>query len=170
MNCVPMVWMFQPLTRQFDEAVRQAERARRRTRYLRPGTYSLWLHHRLRLPVRSCDQVYDYRFIVDNDLRFDFQQGRPIFPGVSPGWDNSPRRPADRALILHGSTPERFGAWLEGKIKATDWTLLPLPFLFVNAWNEWAEGNHLEPCERWGLAYLEALKQAVDRISGGNDG
>ena len=36
-------------------------------------------------------------------------------------------------------------------------------FIFINAWNEWAEGNHLEPCQKWGLSYLEALKRVIDK-------
>jgi hypothetical protein len=36
-------------------------------------------------------------------------------------------------------------------------------FVFINAWNEWAEGNHLEPCEKWGFGYLENTKRIIDK-------
>ena len=38
---------------------------------------------------------------------------------------------------------------------------MPDRFLFINAWNEWAEGNHLEPCQKWGKGYLEATKEIL---------
>jgi lipopolysaccharide biosynthesis protein len=83
------------------------------------------------------------------------------FRCITPGWDNSPRRRQD-ALIFHGTTPEHYEAWL--RILAQD-TLATFQgderILFVNAWNEWAEGNHLEPDQRWGRAYLEATARAL---------
>ena len=70
----------------------------------------------------------------------------PRFPCVTPAWDNTARRRNGGATILHGSTPSAFGHWLRA-VLADQPTLgqLPEPFVFINAWNEWAEGNHLEP-------------------------
>jgi hypothetical protein len=99
---------------------------------------------------------------VNHDLAYDFQTGFPIFPGVCPGWDNSVRRQNGGALIINDSTPELFESWVFKKIKKTHWDLLPERFIFVNAWNEWAEGNHLEPCECWGVEYLNAIKKALN--------
>lgn len=82
------------------------------------------------------------------------------FPCVTPQWDNTPRRPYG-AFILAGSSPELFGEWaatVADRVRA-----LPPDhrLLFVNAWNEWGEGCHLEPCERWGHGYLQAYAKAV---------
>lgn len=101
--------------------------------------------------------VTRYGDLVENAL------GRPEaayrrFPGVTPSWDNSARRRVG-ARILHGSTPELYGRWLEAELQreaARDEDGL----VFVNAWNEWAEGAYLEPDLRWGRAYLEATARA----------
>ena len=81
----------------------------------------------------------------------------PRFPCVTPGWDNSPRR-AERAWIFTGSTPRLYEDWLR---LTADVARDSHGLVFINAWNEWAEGNHLEPCTRWGRAYLEATRRAL---------
>jgi hypothetical protein len=103
------------------------------------------------------DTIIDYRKYIS----FDLSQRLPdykLFPGVSPMWDNSSRRKNISAIIFKNSTPELFQFWYKEKCNK----FLPYSndedFLFINAWNEWAEGNHLEPCQKWGTAYLEALK------------
>jgi len=80
----------------------------------------------------------------------------PRIPCLVPSWDNTARRRNNGATILHNSTPEAYGHWLRSVMNDRH-TLnrLPEPLLFINAWNEWGEGNHLEPCLKWGHQYLE---------------
>jgi len=83
------------------------------------------------------------------------------FRCVTPGWDNSPRR-SSGAHIIVGSTPELYENWL--RVVATKTRKIysgDEAFVFINAWNEWAEGNHLEPDQRWGRAYLEATARGL---------
>lgn len=154
---------FQPLSRQFKKMMEHD--SVRYEKFLNPKAYCQWLSRNLGLSKRFPDRVIKYREVVDNDLKFNFQRNGPVFPGVCPGWDNSPRRQNGKALILDGSTPDLFEMWVQQKVLKTDWSLIPEKFLFVNAWNEWAEGNHLEPCQRWDKKYLEALKRALDNCN-----
>lgn len=73
-------------------------------------------------------------------------------------WDNSPRI-GKRALVFHGSTPEKFQKYLSLLIKKLKKENKDL--LFITAWNEWAEGSYLEPDEKHGYKYLEAVNNAL---------
>lgn len=103
---------------------------------------------------------YPYRKLVAHSLRTMRHHTNPWhFPTVCPGWDNSPRR--DRgAVVLTGSTPEGYGRWLTETMRRTR-----APIVFVNAWNEWAEGAHLEPDLFHGRAYLERHQRAVQAVA-----
>ena len=83
------------------------------------------------------------------------------FPCVTPSWDNTPRRKRE-AAILKDSTPERYGKWLKAAIKKVNPFSEEENLVFINAWNEWGEGNHLEPDQKWGRAYLEATYNAIN--------
>jgi lipopolysaccharide biosynthesis protein len=83
------------------------------------------------------------------------------YPCVTPMWDNSPRRRAHGAAIFQGSTPERYAQWLRAEIERFTPPTPQENLVFINAWNEWAEGNHLEPCRRWGTAYLDATRDVL---------
>jgi len=105
------------------------------------------------------DDPNNYASVVQNMLE---KPDPPFkrFPCVTPSWDNSPRRKTD-AVIIHGSTPRSYGRWLNGVIKKSVRKNTENNFIFINAWNEWGESNHLEPCQKWGTAYLEATKRAL---------
>lgn len=85
---------------------------------------------------------------------------------VTPGWDNTARR-ARSGTVLLDSTPERYEHWLSRAVVHTRREFEgEQRLVFINAWNEWAEGNHLEPDLRWGRAYLEATLRALKQRSG----
>ncbi len=105
--------------------------------------------------VTDLDRIYDMEAFVAYDLE-QSAPPYPWFPGVCPSWDNSARRPAGKAIIFRSSSPELFGRWCEAKTKVNQ-SEGEANLLFINAWNEWAEGNHLEPCQRHGHSWLETL-------------
>jgi lipopolysaccharide biosynthesis protein/glycosyltransferase involved in cell wall biosynthesis len=102
-------------------------------------------------------KVYDYR-----EARKRMRQERdfPVFPSIVVSWDNTPRR-GENGVVLTNSTPKTFEEGLREMIGS----ILVRPFeerlVFLNAWNEWAESNHLEPDRRFGLGYLEAVRRVV---------
>ena len=87
---------------------------------------------------------------------------RPVYPCVYPNWDNTPRS-GRRGLVAHGSTPERFRVHVEDALRRLEAMPAERRLLFVKSWNEWAEGNHLEPDQRDGHGYLEVVRDAVAR-------
>jgi hypothetical protein len=76
-----------------------------------------------------------------------------------PGWDNTPRR-GESAYVFHGANPLSFRRWL-ARASSAAVSGGGEPLLFVNAWNEWAEGAHLEPDARFGRANLEAVRDVA---------
>lgn len=85
----------------------------------------------------------------------------PLHPGVNPGWDNEPRRPGKGRIYLHAS-PRGYRDWLHDTVHQRLANVPPAQRLvFINAWNEWAEGAVLEPDARLGHAWLEATRQAL---------
>ena len=103
----------------------------------------------------------NYKRYVDYQLKHQFVNEYKRFPCVTPMWDNSPRR--KKAYFSFKNTkPEYYKRWLAGVLKK----FIPYSedenLVFINAWNEWAEGNYLEPDLKYGRAYLEATKEAIE--------
>lgn len=107
-----------------------------------------------------CGNIYNYK---DTAARGMNKRVKPYiyFRGSMLNWDNTARRAA-AARIFHNSSPYEYKKWLASII---DFTTNFYPeeerFIFINAWNEWAEGTHLEPDKKYGRQYLEATKEAL---------
>ncbi len=116
---------------------------------------------RLRRKLRGGPEVYPY-----SEVRYPTPDldGR-ILPSVYPNWDNTPRS-GRSGLVLQGASPARFRQQLRAALASLE----PLPraerIVFIKSWNEWAEGNHLEPDVAYGRGWLEALQAEVaDSVS-----
>jgi len=129
-----------------------------------------WWHRRKLRTVEPafCDNlICEYDALVRNTVTAPLR-AYPRIPCVCPGWDNSPRRERN-AVIFINSTPDKYESWLRESVNRLKTRLTPVDglgiapdsLIFINAWNEWAEGNHLEPCQRWGRKYLEATQRAL---------
>jgi GT2 family glycosyltransferase len=105
--------------------------------------------------------VSDYRELVRHYMAAPTPASRR-FRGVAPSWDNTPRR-QDQSYVFHYASPGAFQAWTEAMMAETRrQNFGDERIVFVNAWNEWAEGAHLEPDVRFGHGWLEALKNAAE--------
>lgn len=90
----------------------------------------------------------------------------PLFKGVSPRWDNEARKPG-RGYTFLGSSPARYERWLSSAATySREHPVRGESIVFLNAWNEWAEGAHLEPDRKYGYAYLDATLRALS-VDGG---
>jgi len=110
-------------------------------------------------------RVYDYRQLVENELGKQPENRFRKFLTVMTGWDNDPRRPGMGQIFVH-SSPVAYSKWLEDACtKTAILQNLDERLVFVNAWNEWAEGAYLEPDRRYGRAYLESTASVLNTLS-----
>jgi len=97
--------------------------------------------------------IWNYKDIIKNWLNEDdFKE--EIIPSIFPKWDNSPRS-GKRAVIIKNSTPKLFEEHLKEMIPTV--TNKHNKLLFLKSWNEWAEGNYVEPDQIYGLEYINVL-------------
>jgi hypothetical protein len=102
--------------------------------------------------------IHRYKKILP-DLLTIGSNGRS-YPCVVPNWDNTPRA-GRNGLVLHESTPELFRIHLKKALHIVQGLIPEQRIIFVKSWNEWAEGNHLEPDLRFGRGYLQVLKEEI---------
>jgi glycosyltransferase involved in cell wall biosynthesis len=112
--------------------------------------------------------VIDYQAVVDRSKQWPVPEF-DLIRGVFPGWDNEARKPQQGYLFAH-SSPERYRDWLQSAVDySRQHPVAGEALVFVNAWNEWAEGAYLEPDRRYGYAYLQATREALTRTSVSGD-
>lgn len=119
-----------------------------------------------------------FRLILNKPAKFSYHQAAKYFlrpegyssirehPVIVPNWDTTPRLGA-KGVVLHDSTPELFRTHVKEALSKVLHKPYEHRIVFIRSWNEWAEGNYLEPDQRFGTSYLEVIKDEVlmkDRI------
>lgn len=113
---------------------------------------NFWKRSVLRVFGKRIPAVFDYPALARKMARRT-PPSWVRFPGATPMWDNTCRR-GERGLVLKGSTPGAYGDWLDSCLDKAASLPVDDPLVFVNAWNEWGEGCHLEPDLHDGRSYL----------------
>jgi lipopolysaccharide biosynthesis protein len=101
-------------------------------------------------------KVFDWTGYVKRSEQLP-HPGYLIYRCLNPGWDNTARKKLNGTVFIN-SSPRGFQKWGLNALNDTEFAQGSNGLLFINAWNEWAEGAHLEPDQRYGYGYLEALR------------
>lgn len=118
--------------------------------------HNIWHYvqrHILKYPI-----IYDYDEIWKRIIQRDNKDN--IFPGAFPAWDNTPRR-GENANVFYKATAEKFKYYFSAQIRKSEY-VRKAKYIFINAWNEWAEGAHLEPDQINGYGYLEGIRESLN--------
>lgn len=107
------------------------------------------------------NRIISYKTLMQNVVNNRYSECKN-FPCVFPSWDNSARH--DAAIIIQNDDPEDYSEWLRRTVGKVASYPEEERIVFINAWNEWAEGCHLEPDQRFGRAFLEETLKAYQEI------
>lgn len=110
--------------------------------------------------LRGVPQSYSYKTVSKYFFETEIDKREDIFPTLITGWDHSPRSHKE-ALVLTDYTPDSFERTVKEVVNIVKDKSPENRIIFVKSWNEWAEGNYLEPDMRWGKKFLEVLKKYI---------
>lgn len=111
------------------------------------------------LPRIAPLDTYSYKKIT-NHLFCEWDEKENGYPQIIPNWDRSPRG-GRRAVIYTGSTPELFKIHVQNAIELVKNKSDEHKIIFLRSWNEWAEGNYMEPDLKFGYGYINALHDVL---------
>lgn len=109
--------------------------------------------------------VFPYSQIIDKLSSPVFKESK-VYPVLIPNWDDTPRR-AEGALIFNDSTPGLFKKHVNQILDSIAQKDDSDKIIFLKSWNEWGEGNYMEPDLKFGKGYINALREALDEFDPG---
>ncbi|MBF7090644.1 glycoside hydrolase family 99-like domain-containing protein [Flavobacterium sp. ALJ2] len=109
---------------------------------------------------RNIPNAYSYEAMSEWFIIPEIDKQEKVYPSIIPGWDHTPRSGRD-GLVMTNSTPEIFEKHVKDVVKLVEDKADEHKIIFIKSWNEWAEGNYMEPDLRWGTRFLEVFKKQL---------
>lgn len=123
------------------------------------SSLSFWIKNKLKMLMNKGLYTINYNDVARTSVNRNEVYGKPCYLGCFPGWDNTPRK-GNRGVTFNYATPENFYNYLYKQALKMEKN----SFLFINAWNEWAEGAYLEPDTYNGYQFLDAVKKVKNKF------
>ena len=127
------------------------------------GTFSKRLRQIKTLLTGKPYNYYKYEYAIKYLTDYDVDSKDDIIPTLVPCWDHSPRS-GRKALILDKSTPKLFRKHIKDVFNTIKNKSKDNQFILLKSWNEWGEGNYMEPDLKWGNEYINSLKEEVEKV------
>ena len=123
--------------------------------------FSLWYLVRRSTYFINIPRINSYKKMWPKLVTKLEKENNQYIPVLMPNWDHTPRSGA-RGDLFQGATPEEFEKHCQDALTAVAKKKNPL--CFVKSWNEWGEGNYMEPDLKYGKGYIEALRSVLDHL------
>lgn len=127
--------------------------------YKKRQSQLLYLCRKMCSILFGAPRIVPYKEVIKSLVGKEEMQNN-VYPSILPNWDHTPRT-GRKGLVFHHSTPELFGQHLEDVARVLEKKQTEESIVFIKSWNEWAEGNYMEPDLKYGTSYLQKLKEFV---------
>ena len=117
------------------------------------------VYQRFRWYLTHSPRIFDYRKIYKKFIGSEEIDHEDVFPTLIPNWDHTPRS-GRKGYLFTNSDPEHFKMHCEDVFSKISSKKEKKQIVFLKSWNEWGEGNYMEPDLRYGLGFIDALKKA----------
>lgn len=130
------------------------------TKVVKKIPFKLFQYKILKRPL-----VLDYSFISKYFVDEKIDQMENVIPTLIPNWDHTPRS-GNLGVLFHNATPELFGKHAIKALNVIKGKRPERQILFLKSWNEWGEGNYMEPDLKYGKGYINALRSSLEEVIG----
>ena len=116
-------------------------------------------HIRIKLKI---PRIYEYKDVLSHLVGREEREFEDVFPTMVPNWDHTPRS-GSGGYLYHNSTPQLFEIHADQVLETVINKIESLQICFLKSWNEWGEGNYMEPDLKYGKGFIYALRRALNK-------